>query len=499
MPQSKPKATNKVEAVKEKIVEPAREVISFTPQPKQQLFLSSQADLTIFGGAAGGGKSYALLLEPIYHVENEKFGAIIFRRTYPQITQEGGLWETSQQIYPYLGAKAVEGDLKWTFPQGSTVIFKHLENESTKYEWDGSQIPLICFDQLESFTEGQFWYMFSRNRSTCGVKPYVRATCNPKPGWLSRFLSWWVDEKTGYAIPERSGRTRWFCRIADGLKWADTREELTNRYPDSMPKSVCFILSKLTDNQALMSKDPGYMANLLALPMVERERLLGGNWKIAIAGNIFRPEWWKIIDDVPSDIISEARAWDLAATPEETGNDPDWTAGVKLARTSQGQIIICDVVRFRGTPLTNEIKIASTANLDGVAVPIGMEEEGGASGKSLLSHYARNVLFGYTLTPLKARVNKILRWSALSSAAEKGNVFLKRAKWNQDFIDELAGCKGEDEKNDSCDAASAALEMLTMATGAIGPDDIKGMYTGTQYQGGGFTPRKWGVRHWKGS
>jgi phage terminase large subunit-like protein len=420
----------KAKAVKVKEIEPIipvePEKITFEPQPKQLEFLESNADITIFGGSAGGGKTMALLFEPLFHYKNPQFNAVIFRRTCPQITQEGGLWDTSEQIYPFVGGRGVKGNLEWRFPSGSTIAFHHMENEADRYQYDGSQIPLIAFDQLESFSEKMFFYMLSRNRSMCGVKPYIRATCNPMPGWLSVFLAWWWDEKTGYAIKERSGKKRWFCRVADALKWGDSKQELLNKYPESQPKSVCFIMSKLSDNQILMRKDPGYLANLMALPLVDRERLLGGNWKISIAGNIFKPEWWKFVDQLPTDIIKTIRYWDLAATPEGAG-DPDWTAGVKACKSKSGLIFIDNVVRFRGTPLENETRIKATADLDGTSVEVRMEEEGGSSGKSLIDYYARSVLFSFAFMGIPSRKKKILRWAPLSAAAEQGRVFLKRA------------------------------------------------------------------------
>ena len=126
---------------------------SIGPQPgPQQLFLSSPADIAIYGGAAGGGKTFAELLEPLRHVGNKDFGAVIFRRTTPQITNEGALWDDSLKLYPLLGAKPNQGDLYWTFPSGATVSFKHLEHDKTVLNWQGSQIPLIAFDELCHFT-----------------------------------------------------------------------------------------------------------------------------------------------------------------------------------------------------------------------------------------------------------------------------------------------------------------------------------------------------------
>ena len=149
-------------------------------QGKQEMFLRSPADICIYGGAAGGGKTYALLFECLRHIDNKLFEAVIFRQSRPQIMSAGGLYATSQEIYPHLGASSVlTPNVQWRFQSGAKVTFAHMFYEKEKYNWQGSQIPLLMFDELVHFTESQFFYMFSRNRSTCGVRPYIRATCNP--------------------------------------------------------------------------------------------------------------------------------------------------------------------------------------------------------------------------------------------------------------------------------------------------------------------------------
>jgi hypothetical protein len=257
----------------------------------QETFLSTSADIAIAGGSAGSGKTWSLLLEPVRHVTNPGFGGVIFRRESPQITNPGGLWDESQPLYACLGAVPMRSSLEWRFPSGAKMTFAHMEYDKDRLAWDGSQVPYIGFDQLEHFLESQFWYMLSRSRSMCGVRPYIRATCNPVPeddrvgGWLPKLLAWWIDQDTGYPIWPRSGVIRWFVRVNDGIVWGDSAEELAARLPhvpvtDLRPKSLTFIPGTLEDNPALLRANPDYRANLQALPLVERERLLWGNWKI---------------------------------------------------------------------------------------------------------------------------------------------------------------------------------------------------------------------------
>ncbi len=261
----------------------------------QENFLSSHADITIGGSAAGVGKTWALLLEPLRHRENKDFGAIFFRRTYSQIEMEGGLWDKSGELYPLFSATGREGK-DWRFPSGMTVSFSHLQYEKNLYDHQGGEYALICFDELTHFTEKMFFYLLSRNRSLCGVKPYVMATCNPDPdSWVAKFIEWWIDKETGYPIPERAGKVRYFFKDDDNIIWADTKEELLALAPwlieyaegkgvdpHDLIKSVSFVPGKIQDNKKLLSKDPSYLSNLMALPADERARLLDGNWKVSL-------------------------------------------------------------------------------------------------------------------------------------------------------------------------------------------------------------------------
>ena len=439
-------------------MEPQTIVIEPQPGP-QELFLSSDADICIYGGSAGSGKSYALLLECIRHINSIKgFGAVVFRRTYPEVKNKGGLWDTSLLMFPYAGGTPKESDLSWVFaPHGNSIKFAHMEHEKNKLDWQGSQIPLICFDELTHFSEQMFFYMLSRNRSLCGVKPYVRATTNPDAdSWLASFIDWWIGED-GYPIPERSGVVRWFIRYNDELIWANSKQELIDEHPNTFPKSVTFIPAKLSDNVILEQQDPGYRANLMALGRVERERLLDGNWKVRpSAGMYFQRDWFEMVDAAPAG--PSIRHWDLAASePTTSYPDPDWTAGVKLVE-SKGITYVVDVRHIRRKSAGVEDLILHTASVDGTKTAITMEQEPGSSGKMAIAHYAK-LLKGYNFRGVPSLKNKEVRVGPVSAAAEHGLVKVVRADWNETFFNELEAFP-DGKHDDICDGLSGSFNSM---------------------------------------
>lgn len=298
------------------------------PQPGFQTdFLSSSADIVIGGGAAGAGKSFALLMEPLRHINNKKFSGVIFRRTFPQINNQGGLWDTS---WFYSGLQAVpnKSDHKWIFPSGSSIGFQHLQHEADVLSHQGAQYPFIGFDELTHFTEHQFFYLLSRNRSLSGVKPYVRATCNPDPdSWVSRFIAWWIDPETGYPIKERAGKLRYFIKKSNEFIWGDSKEEVIKASPeikdiadqvgvrpDDLIKSVTFIPGNIYHNPELLKSNPEYLANLMAQDDQIKSQLLDGNWKIRMdETSLFHPTR---LDDLfsnePADTLRKYITCDVA-------------------------------------------------------------------------------------------------------------------------------------------------------------------------------------------
>lgn len=449
-----------------------------TPQSgPQERFLRSTADIAIYGGAAGAGKTFASLLEPLYHVHVPGFFCVTFRREYTQITNPGGLWDESMALYPNFGSKPLKGNLSHTFPSGARLEYAHLNAESSVLSWQGSQIPLIQFDELTHFTRSQFFYMLSRNRSTCGVKPYVRATTNPDAdSWVADFIAWWIDQKTGVFIPERSGVIRWFIRVSDAIIWGDSREELIEAHgnPDLpqdhdeqvQPKSVTFIGASIFDNRELMRKDPGYLANLKALPLVERERLLGGNWKIRkSSGLYFKRAWVQMIHAAPVG-LDLVRHWDLAATEEAEGNDPDWTVGVLMGRLKvEGggyKFFIIDRVKLRGTPAAVERTVLNTAATDGKRVTVSLPQDPGQAGKAQAKRFAA-LLAGYKVKTQPENGDKVTRFGPFSAQAEHGNVSVVVAPWNDDFFSMCEAFPDPAVHDDDPDATSGAFNQLLAA------------------------------------
>ena len=408
------------------------------------------------------------MLEMLRNVSNPDFNAVIFRRNTSQIFNEGGLWDNAMTMYRPLGIEAVRTPYPTIrFPSGAKIRFSHLQYDKDVHQWQGAQIVLIAFDELAHFSSQQFFYMLSRNRSTCGVKPYVRATCNPDAdSWLAKFIQWWWDENTGYPIPERSGVIRYFVRVGDNIIWGDSKAEIVRDHPEvnkEWIKSFTFIASNLSDNKILMEKDPGYLGNLMAQSEVERERLLHGNWKIRpAAGKYFKRQYFTIVDVIPDKVEAWVRSWDLAATVATDANpSPDATAGVLMGRLSTGQYIVADVKHARLG--ANDVRklVNTTATLDRLRykiVRITVPQDPGQAGKEQANSYVK-MLAGYTVETVKPSGSKENRANPFASQVQAGNVLLLRGEWNDDYISELESFP-DGSHDDMVDASSDAFNKL---------------------------------------
>ncbi len=431
----------------------------------QEKFLASKADIAIYGGAAGGGKTYALLLEPLRYINVDGYNATIFRKNATQISIDGGLLDESMQIYGFLRNTVYKASPNphWIFNNKARVSFMHIDGDKDLPKWQGSQICFLGFDELCHFSETQFFYMLSRNRSTCGIKPYVRATCNPDvDSWVAKFIAWWINQETGYPIPERSGIQRYFCRDNAEVRWGDSPSELAEKYnvEPSFCKSVTFIASSIYDNKILLEHDKGYLANLNGLNLVERERLLKGNWKIRpSAGSYFkRSKIGQILSAIPTDVIKWVRAWDLAATESIEGA---CTAGVLMGKRKDGRIFIADVINVRENSADIRNLIKNTAVSDNYLygnVTIRLPQDPGQAGKYQIQSFVRMLSGFHVITAIESG-SKITRAEPFSSQWLAGNVDVLAADWNDEYFRQLENFPVTKLKDMVDASANAYLEL----------------------------------------
>ena len=244
----------------------------WTPQPRQRVFQSRMEDEALYGGAAGGGKSDALLTEALRQVRKSNYRAIILRKTYPQLSE---LIDRSRELYTVAFPKAKYNESKhvWTFPSGAKIYFGAMQHTADRINYQGKRYDFIAFDELTHFSWDEYSYMMSRNRpSGPGTRVYMRSTTNP--GGVGHG---WVKER--FITASEPGKTIW------------EKREVYTPEGDKLTKmmSRIFIPSSVFDNQKLLENDPDYIYRLDALPEKEKKALLYGDWD-SFSGQVFT-EW----------------------------------------------------------------------------------------------------------------------------------------------------------------------------------------------------------------
>lgn len=246
--------------------------IIWTPQPKQIEFMQRPEYEVLYGGAAGGGKSDALLVEALRQVHISNYRAIIFRDTFPQLE---GLISRSMELYKpaFPQARYNASEKVWKFPNGAKIFFGYMQRDADKYNYQGKAYDFIGFDELTHFSYEQYQYMKSRNRAVgSGTRVYIRATCNPDGKGMG-----WVKERFVTPAPPMTTMV----------------EDVKVKTPDGkmveMKRDRIFVPSTVFDNKALLANDPQYLAILASLPEAERNALLYGSWD-SFTGQVFT-EW----------------------------------------------------------------------------------------------------------------------------------------------------------------------------------------------------------------
>ncbi len=229
----------------------AKEVIFEPNEGPQTDFLAAPETDVLYGGAAGGGKSYAMLVDPLRFAHRAAHRALILRRSMPELRE---LIDKSRELYPkaFPGCKFREVEKIWTFPSGAKLEFGFLERDADVYRYQGQAYSWIGFDEITHLaTEFSWNYLSSRLRTTDPeIQPYMRCTANPGGAGAH-----WVKKR--YVHP------------------SEPNESFTGN--DGLTRK--FIPARLDDNPYL-SKDGRYEQMLKALPDVQRKQLLEGDWDI---------------------------------------------------------------------------------------------------------------------------------------------------------------------------------------------------------------------------
>lgn len=441
---------------------------------KQEMFLKSECDFTLFGGAAGSGKSYLGLLSVLKYVDDKFFRGVVFRRTYTEIRQQGGLWDTAVEMYkeafPLKGQLRIrEKELTITFPSGASVKFSHMEHDKNRYDHKGAQYTYILFDECTEFSQEVIEYLGTRLRSVrCKYKPHMKLTANPDP---DSFAFAWVQPYLGEdGIPDRSkdGMIRYFV-VEDGkYTWADEREELEAIYgtgDGSGIMSFTFISATCEDNPPLMKADPNYVSRLKAKPRVEMERLLLGSWTAReSASGYWKREWCPVEHLPPTRIRKRVRAWDISGTlVSDSLPNPDWTVGVLMSVDEFGIYWIEDVIRGRWRFQGVFDQMVQAAKRDGTGTTIIIPVDPGAAGKAYASSLVRDIAeLGYYARMKTTHQSKVTRFAPFASTSEAGGVKLISGEWNKEFMEELERFDGsKNVKDDQVDATADAFWAIS--------------------------------------
>lgn len=439
------------------------------PGPQTQFF-ETDADIIVFGGAAGPGKTFCLLIEPLRYIHNPGYNAVILRRDKEQIRQSGGLWDESQVWYSGLTQDSREQQLDWRFPSGAHVKFDAIQHEKDKLTYQGAQICYIGWDELTHFTESQFWYLQSRNRSLCGVKPYMRATLNPDPdSWVyDNLIGPWVNPdfiQDGERFTAGPGEILWFKRQSDGRLWY-SRTQIDGG------QTLCYIPALHDANPTLLEKDPGYLDRLGNLPEVERRRLLQGDWSAVGAGGLIDPDKWTWVDELPEPCYLFCRGWDTGLT--EGGDE---SAGMLWALGSKTQTMYvlvqqCWVQAVAPSVLKAQIKDLTEQDSDDVEVCLVAVERSTAS-LSLIDDLAQDPYYTHPRSlvqiPTRGR-DKWQRATGWVARAEEGRVVFVGDKTSAQAKRLIGECRRftidknapgySTQKDNQIDGMSVAFEAL---------------------------------------
>lgn len=423
----------------------------FNPFPKQAEMILAREKEVLIGGAAGGSKSTSLLMRALFYVQDDanEYHALILRRTLSDLKRKGALIHKASQ---WLNRKEIQNNASikpkwdgtehsWTFPNGNSLTFGYLRNINDLDTYQGSEYQFIGIDELTQLERFKYIYMRSRVRKTKDNKLPTQLMASSNPGKC-------------------------------GNKWVRERfiEKIDNDIQDK--SQIRFISSSYLDNIYLDRND--YEEYLMGLDRVTREQLMNGNWYASVKGQLFDESDFHIISHdeyMKIPIIKIIRYWNLAATEvlnddKLRGSDPDYTAGVLLAKDLNGNIYILDSYEFQleSRNLINEI--LNTAACD--KSDVRYIELDGSTGKNfgllIIDELNRR---GFTTGTGNSRENKIDRARRVLADIQKNGIFRVgkdrtgfTKKWAMEFLEKITAYPNEAIHDDCVVAFTGGYEKI---------------------------------------
>ena len=382
-----------------------------------------------YGGAAGGGKSEALLMAAAQYVEVPEYSALLLRRTFADLAQPGAIMDRAHSWWDGTKARWTEETKSWRFPTGAVIKFGHLEHPSALRNYMGAEYQFIGFDELTQFPLEMYTFLFSRLRRRASLSMPLRMRAASNPGGIGHD---WVKMRF----------------IVEGAE-----------------RGRVFVPARVDDNPSI--DKTSYIEALNELDPVTRAQFLDGNWDAAQLGSSFKRSWFELLDAKPRTFQRMVRYWDLAASAPVPGKKADWTVGILMGRTERQKYVVVDIVRFQGTAQQVEDTIKIVSRTDALEydqmVEICIEQEPGGSGKALIEHYVTRVLPQYYVRGIASTGSKIVRAAPLSAQAQAHNVSVVVGNNISDFFNELEAFP-YGSHDDQIDAVAGAYREL--ASGA---------------------------------
>lgn len=424
--------------------------------------------------AAGAGKTACLLGSFLKVCHHPRTRGAIFRRTLKQSSNTGGLFDAAVNLFTKVDPKVkiLTRDLELKFSSGAQLKLSYLDDPKDKYNWQGSELSWLGFDEIQQLDIESCLYLFSRLRSTTVDYPLqIRATGNPDPdAWIKQLVEPDLGAD-GIPLPHTrfTPTTRYFVNTPNGIKLYETREEAENVHgkgKESGIMSFMFQPGNIYSNPILLKSDPTYITRLKSLPRTEMERLLLGSWTSReTSSGFFKRDWIKLVDTPNLKATNRVRAWDISGTkPSEVNPNPDWTAGVLLSRDREGIITVEDAVRIQDRAHIVKELIFNTAKFDGPSVTISIPLDPGATAGAWCRQLQRELAEkGYHVKLTRPNKAKAQRFRPFATIAESGHVQVVRdTPWIKWYLDELEAFTGQRSRvaDDAVDSTSDATFVL---------------------------------------